>query len=174
LISSVEESERIALSVNDNNGVYIVPAFVGLGAPFWNQECRGIISGLTLGSDVRHILRAALEAIAYQSQEVLSCLVQDTGLPISKLRADGGASGNKFLMQFQADISDVEVEVQDTAELTAKGAFLLAGLGTGMFSDARDMERAIRIAEMYSPAMERSERERLITGWRRAVARALQ
>ncbi len=172
LISSSSASERYALNVKDTNGVYIVPAFAGLGAPYWDMYARGTICGLTRGSNKNHIIRAALESIAYQTNDLLQALKNDTGLPISTIRADGGASQNKFLMQFQADISNTEVCCPSNAEATALGAAYLAGLAVGFWKDLEEI-KAIGTSEiLYSPSMNDGNRQTLIKGWQKAVKAA--
>ncbi|MBO5358525.1 MAG: glycerol kinase GlpK [Clostridia bacterium] len=172
LISSSPESEKYALKVKDTNGVYIVPAFAGLGAPYWDMYARGTICGLTRGSNNCHIIRAALEAIAYQTNDLLQALKNDTGLPISTIRADGGASQNRFLMQFQADISNTEVCCPLNAEATALGAAFLAGLAVGFWKNLEEI-KAISTSEMlYSPSMNEEIRNKNINGWQKAVKAA--
>ena len=172
LISSSPESEKYALKVKDTNGVYIVPAFAGLGAPYWDMYARGTICGLTRGSNKNHIIRAALESIAYQTNDLLQALKNDTGLPINTIRADGGASQNKFLMQFQADISNTEVCCPLNAEATALGAAYLAGLAVGFWKDLNEI-KAIGTSEMlYCPSMNDNNRNKQIKGWQKAVKAA--
>lgn len=172
LISSSSESEKYALKVKDTNGVYIVPAFAGLGAPYWDMYARGTICGLTRGSNKNHIIRAALESIAYQTNDLLQALKNNTGLPINTIRADGGASQNKFLMQFQADISNTEVCCPLNAEATALGAAYLAGLAVGFWKDLNEI-KAIGTSEMlYCPSMNDNNRNKQIKGWQNAVKAA--
>lgn len=172
LIPNSPASEKYALKVKDTYGVYIVPAFAGLGAPYWDMYARGTICGLTRGSNKNHIIRAALESIAYQTNDLLQALKNDTGLTINSIRADGGASQNKFLMQFQADISDTDVCCPLNAEATALGAAFLAGLAVGFWKDIDEI-KAIGINEMlYSPSMKDADRTNRIKGWQKAVKAA--
>ncbi len=172
LIKKSSDSEKYALSVEDTNGVYIVPAFAGLGAPYWDMYARGTICGLTRGSNKSHIIRAALEAIAYQTNDLLVSLKNDTGLEISSIRADGGASQNGFLMQFQANISKCEVCCPLNAEATALGAAFLAGLAVGFWKDLSEIEAISSGEETYYPAMKSTDRQALLKGWQKAVKAA--
>ena len=165
------ETERIALSVPDSCGVYVVPAFVGLGAPFWDSGARGVISGLTRAAGRAHIVRAALESIAYQVCDVMTAMEKDTG-KIGAVKADGGASSNNFLMQFQADISGKTVIRPKIVESTALGACFLAGLGCGYFSNIEEIAAIDDGAVTFEPKMESGERDRLIAGWHDAVVRS--
>ncbi len=171
LISSAAESEEIARTLPDTGGVYVVPAFTGLGAPFWNMYARGTVVGLTRGNSRAGIVRAALESIAYQTNDVLRTMEEETGIGITCLRADGGASANRFLMQFQSDISEKPVEVGQS-EATALGAAFLAGLAVGFYEDRASLSRLVRIKKQYFPAMEEEKREILLFGWNRAVRAA--
>jgi glycerol kinase len=173
LISSAADSEYIAKEVPDSGGVYFVPAFVGLAAPYWDSSARGAMVGLTQGTDYRHIVRSALEAIAYQSRDVFDVMVQESGVPLKHLRVDGGASANNFLMQFQADILNIVVERPALVETTAQGAAFMAGLGAGVFKDYRDIAAGWHSDRIFSPRMNSDEREKLYADWRRAVARVL-
>jgi len=169
LVSDAAESEAVAASVTDNAGVYMVPAFVGLGAPYWDMYARGTVVGLTRGTGRAHLVRAVLESIAYQTCDVLNAMKDDEHIRVESLKVDGGAAANNFLMQFQADVLGVPVERPLQTESTAVGATYLAGLSTGFWKD-QDEIREIRKAERrFTPAMEASERERLLTGWKRAV-----
>ncbi len=172
LISKSSETEKYALRVQDTNGVYIVPAFAGLGAPYWDMYARGIICGLTRGSNKSHIIRAALESIAYQTNDLLVALQNDTQLQISSIRADGGASQNKFLMQFQANISKLEVCCPHSAEATALGAAFLAGLAVGFWKDLNEIKKLTQDEEIYYPAMKSNDRQTLLNGWQKAVKAA--
>jgi len=172
LIGSAAESEQCASRVGDSAGVYIVPAFSGLGAPWWDMRARGAMFGITRGANKDHIVRAALESIAYQTKDVLDAMRADTGIGLSELSADGGASANKFLMQFQADILGIDVVCPDTTEATALGAAYLAGLAAGVWKDTGELcvrQRAIR---RFSPEMGASRRDELRGGWARAVERS--
>lgn len=169
LIASAAESEKAALSVPDSAGVYIVPAFAGLGAPYWNMYARGTICGLTRGSGKNHIIRACLEAIAYQTNDLITALKADTGLPINHIRADGGAAANNFLMQFQADISDVGVIRPVQTEATAAGAAYLAGLAVGFWKNKNEILRLPDKQTEFKPAINAKHREAMTEGWKRAV-----
>ena len=169
LIASAAESEKAALSVPDSAGVYIVPAFAGLGAPYWDMYARGTICGLTRGSGKNHIIRACLEAIAYQTNDLITALKADTGLPINHIRADGGAAANNFLMQFQADISDVGVIRPVQTEATAAGAAYLAGLAVGFWENKNEILRLPDKQTEFKPAINAKHREAMTEGWKRAV-----
>ena len=172
LVEKSSDTEKYALKVDDTNGVYIVPAFAGLGAPYWDMYARGTICGLTRGANKNHLIRACLESIAYQTNDLLVSLQNDTGLKISSIRADGGASQNKFLMQFQANISKTEVCCPKSAEATALGAAFLAGLAVGFWKDLNEIKMLNSEEETYYPAMKQEEREKLLKGWQRAVKSA--
>ena len=169
LISDASDSEYFARKAGTNNGVYIVPAFTGLGAPYWDMYARGSIFGLTRGTNRNHIIRAALEAIAYQTMDVIGAMEQDTGLPIRRLKVDGGASKNNFLMQFQADIIGATVQRAQVMETTALGAAYLAGLHAGVWASAEDIVRSWSAEREYIPTMEPDEKNRLATKWHKAV-----
>ena len=169
LITTAAESEKAALSVPDSAGVYIVPAFAGLGAPYWDMYARGTICGLTRGSGKNHIIRACLEAIAYQTNDLITALKADTGLPVNHIRADGGAAANNFLMQFQADISDVGVIRPAQTEATAAGAAYLAGLAVGFWKNKNEILRLPDNQTEFKPAITAKRRETLTDGWKRAV-----
>ncbi len=173
LIASAAESEERAAAVPDSDGVYVVPAFVGLGAPYWDMYARGTIVGITRGTNRDHLIRATLESIAYQSRDVVEAMVKDSGIRLAALRVDGGAARNNLLMQFQADILGVAVERPQVTETTALGAAYLAGLATGFWGDRAEVARRWRAGARFEPAMEESKRERLYGGWQKAVARAL-
>jgi glycerol kinase len=172
LIKGASESEAMAQSVADAGGIYFVPAFVGLGAPHWDAYARGTIVGLTRGSNRNHIVRAALESIAYQTREVVEAMAKDTGARPAALRVDGGAARNDFMCQFQADILGIPVERPVTTEATALGAAYLAGLATGFWKDEKELAAQLRIAKRFEPAMPESRRNELYEGWLRAVERA--
>ena len=172
LIHDAADTEYFARKAKDNGGVYVVPAFTGLGAPHWDMYARGAILGLTRGAGRNHIIRAALESIAYQSADVLRAMEEDTGMCLSVLRADGGASANSFLMQFQADIMGRTIVRPMIRETTALGAAYLAGLATGLWRDRDDIRSQWTLDRRYEPAMDPAERERLLQGWGRAVERA--
>jgi glycerol kinase len=172
LIQDAAESEAMARAVPDTGGVYFVPAFVGLGAPHWDAYARGTMVGITRGTNRHHVVRAALEAIAYQTRAVVDAMAEDSGLRPEVLRVDGGAARNDFLCQFQADILGIPVDRAATTESTALGAAYLAGLATGFWNDEQDLSRQLRIARRFEPAMEAGRREELYAGFERAVERA--
>ena len=171
LIGSAVETEEIAARVQDTQGVYVVPAFAGLGAPYWDMDARGAIVGLTRGSGREQIIRATLDSIAYQTRDVIDAMNSDSTEPVSELRADGGAAANNHLMQFQADILGVPVVRPQLLETTAAGSAFLAGLGTGMWRDPEELEGAWREDRRFEPKMETAKREALYQGWRGAVER---
>ncbi|MCS7068450.1 MAG: glycerol kinase GlpK [Meiothermus sp.] len=171
LIQASSEVEPLARQVQSTEGVYLVPAFVGLGAPHWDAYARGTLVGLTRGTTKAHIARAALEAIAYQSRDVLEAMEADSGLPLSELRVDGGASVNDLLMQFQADLLGTPVVRPKVTETTALGAAYLAGVGVGMLTKEQIAERWA-VEKRFEPAMPQAERERLYSGWKKALERA--
>ena len=171
LITESADTEYFAHKVRDNGGVYVVPAFTGLGAPYWDMYARGAIFGLTRGTGRNHIIRAALESIAYQTCDVLHAMEEDTGLPLRELRVDGGASANNFLMQFQADIVDRTIRRPMIRETTALGAAYLAGLATGVWRDLDDIRSQWTLDRLYEPQMPAGQRETLLAGWHKAVGR---
>lgn len=172
LIRNAAESEVLAKSVPDANGCYVVPAFVGLGAPYWDQYARGAIVGLTRGVNRSHIVRATLESIAYQVNDVLMAMQEDSGMPITSLRVDGGACDNDFLMQFQADILDTSVVRPYCIETTAMGAAYLAGLAVGYWRSKEEILANHVIAAEFKPQMGQAKRESLLQGWHNAVKAA--
>ena len=171
IIRSPSETDRLASSIPNNEGVYFVPAFVGLAAPYWDSSARGTVVGITERATRANIARATLESIAYQVHDVLHCMEADTGLTVRKLRVDGGPTANRFLMQFQADILDVPVEVPEFSEMTTKGTAMLAGMGVDLWDSPSDFV-ASPGKKIYKPKMRSKERARLISGWRKAVARS--
>ncbi|QKJ30628.1 glycerol kinase GlpK [Mucilaginibacter mali] len=171
LISSSAEVEDLAKKVEDTGGVYVVPAFAGLGAPHWNQDARGTITGITRGTNQSHIARAALESIAFQTMEVLKAMEADSGLNIAQLRVDGGATANNLLMQFQADLLNTQVIRPVVTEVTAIGAAYLAGLATGFWSSMEDISGQWQIERTFTPGTTNKIDER-IKGWNRAVKAA--
>ena len=172
IIRRSEEVESLATSVEDNGGVYLVPAFAGLGAPHWDQYARGNIIGLTRGSAAAHIARAALESIAYQSADVVRAMEADSGVALSELRVDGGASNNDLLMQFQADILNVSVVRPKITETTALGAAYLAGLAVGYWDSREEIAGQWAVGKRFEPNMEKAEREALLAGWAKALERS--
>ncbi|MGD0360631.1 MAG: glycerol kinase GlpK [Bryobacteraceae bacterium] len=171
LIQTASESEAIAATVPDTGGVYLVPAFVGLGAPYWDAGARGVICGLTRSSDRAHIVRATLESIAYQTRELIDAMQADSGERILELRVDGGAAANNFLMQFQADILGCPIVRPADIETTALGAAYLAGLATGFWKSVGELESFWRAERRFEPGMDAGTRDRLFAGWKDAVAR---
>ena len=173
LIQTAAESEALAASASDTGGVYLVPAFVGLGAPYWDAGARGILCGLTRSSGRAHIVRATLESIAYQTRELIDAMQADAGNPIAELRVDGGAAANNFLMQFQADILGCPIVRPADIETTALGAAYLAGLATGFWTSVGEVENFWRAERRFEPAMDEAARDRLFSGWKDAVARCV-
>jgi len=171
LIESAAESEAIAASVPDSNGVYVVPAFVGLGAPHWDPRARGGIFGLTRGANRAHIVRATLESIAYQTRDVVEAMQSEAGITLDELRVDGGAAANNLLLQFQADILGCDVVRPAVLETTALGAAYLAGIATGFWKDPADVSGNWREDRRFTPQLSVSRREELYAGWKRAVER---
>jgi len=171
LVKKAAESERLARSVDSTLGVYLVPAFVGLGAPHWDAEARGALLGLTRGVTRAHVVRAALEALAYQARDVVDAMAADAGSHLSMLRVDGGAAANDFLMQFQADVLGVPVDRPRVVETTAMGAAFLAGLAAGFWRSQAELARARRIDRRFTPRMKAEVRDALYRGWQEAVAR---
>lgn len=171
LIPHAKETETLANEVPDSNGVYIVPAFTGLGAPYWDSYARGAIFGLTRGTKKAHIVRAALEALAYQTMDVLHAMEEDSGNSIRSLKVDGGASANNFLLQFQADVLNAEVVRPEVIETTAYGVCCLAGLATGFFKDQKELKRQWKSERVFLPEWSDEERRDKIKGWQEAVGR---
>lgn len=169
LISHSAESEALATAVPDSNGVYLVPAFVGLGAPYWDMNVRGALVGLTRGANRNHIVRAALEAIAFQTRDVVEAMLQDTQLPIPELRVDGGASANNFLMQFQADVLNIPIDRPQIIETTALGAAFLAGLSVGFWHSPEALAEVRHSDRRFVPEMTATRRQELVTGWAQSV-----
>jgi glycerol kinase len=172
ILHSASETEAMATNVEDNGGVYFVPAFVGLGAPHWDQYARGTLVGLTRGSTREHIARAALEAIAYQTRDVLDCMRNDSGITLSELRVDGGAARNNFLMQFQADVLGIPVVRPLNTETTAAGAAFLAGLAVDFWAGVEELSETWQAEQTFTPQMNDETRKQLIDNWTRAVERA--
>jgi len=173
MIATAPDIEKLAASVTDAGGVLLVPAFVGLGAPHWNQGARGTIVGLTRGTTAAHIARAALDSMAYQTREVLEAMQQDSGTPLAVLKVDGGAAVNNLLMQFQSDVLGVDVQRPVVQETTALGAAYLAGLAVGFWKDQEDVRRNWALDRQFKPAMDADKREQLYRRWKKAVARSL-
>jgi len=173
ILDNAAQSEELATKVEDNNGVYLVPAFVGLGAPYWDMYARGTIVGLTRGAKREHIVRAALESICYQTRDVLEAMQKDSGITLKSLKVDGGAVANNFLMQFQSDILGVPVDRPKVIETTALGAAYLAGLAVGYWKDKDDIAAKWQIDRTFEPEMDSETRDNLYKGWKKAVERAL-
>ena len=174
LINDSADSEYFARKVKDSAGVYVVPAFTGMGAPYWDMYARGVIVGLTRGAGRNHIIRASLEAIAYQTADLIHAMESDTGKPLNELNVDGGASANNFLMQFQSDIVGRTILRPVIRETTALGAAYLAGLAVGFWDGLEEIKKAREIARVFNPAMEDAQRTKLLGGWHKAVERAKQ
>ncbi|MGL5870525.1 MAG: glycerol kinase GlpK [Clostridium chrysemydis] len=174
LITDAADSEYFAKKVKNNGGVYVVPAFVGLGAPYWDMYARGAVLGLTRGANRNHLIRASLEAIAYQTKEVIDAMASDLGSELNVLSVDGGASRNKFLMQFQSDIIGRKVQKPIIIETTALGAAYLAGLAVGFWKDKQEIKEMQCIGETFEPEMEKEEVDKLFKGWKKAVKRSME
>ena len=172
LIDSAEDSEYMAKKVPDTNGCYVVPAFTGLGAPYWNQYARGTITGITRGVNKYHIIRATLESVAYSTSDVLKAMEADSGIVLSNLRVDGGASANNFLMQVQADLIDATVVRPVCVETTALGAAYFAGLATGYWRDKNEIKVNADIDKIFKPKITEEERAVKLAGWKKAVERS--
>ena len=173
VINSGRESEQFASEVNDCEGAYVVPAFTGLGAPYWSQHARGTIVGITRGFNKNHLIRAILESIAYETYDIVKAMEEDTKVKVKQLKVDGGASGNNLLMQFQADILNAKVYRPECIETTALGAAYLAGLAVGFYKDEEEIRYNWSINKSFSPLMKKNVREEKIKGWKRAVDTAL-
>jgi glycerol kinase len=174
IIRTSADVEALATQVDTTDGVYVVPAFAGLGAPYWNQHARGTITGLTRGSTSAHIARAALESIAYQTMDVLKAMETDSGISIKELRVDGGATANDLLMQFQADVLDTKVVRPTVTETTALGAGYLAGLAVGFWKSIDELQKQWQVQKIFSPVMDDAKRSELTTGWARAIGSAIE
>ena len=172
LVTDAADTEYFASKVKDNGGVYVVPAFTGLGAPYWDMYARGAIFGLTRGANSNHIIRAALESIAYQSKDLIDAMQEDSGCKLKSIRVDGGASRNNLLMQFQADITGTEVIRPIITETTALGAAYLAGLAVGFWESKEEIAKAWSVSQAYTPNLDEDKKEKLYRGWKKAVERA--
>lgn len=170
ILGSAPESELYCLSVPDTNGVYVVPAFTGLGAPYWDQYARGAILGLTRGAGKAHLIRATVESLAYQVTDVIHAMERDSQMKLNALRVDGGASANNFLMQFQSDLLDAQVVRPSCIETTALGAAYLAGLAVGFWKDADEIQKNWKQERVFSPSVTEEKRKKLLKGWKKAVA----
>ncbi|AYV92867.1 glycerol kinase [Fusobacterium necrophorum subsp. funduliforme] len=172
LVNESKDTEYFARKVKDNGGVYVVPAFVGLGAPYWDMYARGAILGLTRGANKNHIIRATLESIAYQTRDVLEAMQEDSGIQLAELKVDGGAAANNFLMEFQADILGTKVRRPVVLETTALGAAYLAGLAVGFWESKEEIKGKWILDQEFVPNMEEKEKEKKYRGWKKAVSRA--
>jgi glycerol kinase len=172
LVTDAADTEYFAKKVEDNGGVYVVPAFTGLGAPYWDMYARGAIFGLTRGANSNHIIRAALESIAYQSKDLIDAMQEDSGCKLTSLKVDGGASRNNLLMQFQADITGTEVVRPIVTETTALGAAYLAGLAVGFWESKEEIAKKWAVSQAYTPNLSEDKKEKLYRGWKKAVERA--
>jgi len=173
MIKSAADSEEYATAVEDTNGVYVVPAFVGLGAPYWDQYARGTIVGLTRGAKKEHLIRATLESLAYQVYDVLKAMQEDSGITLKALKVDGGACANNFLMQFQSDVLGVRVDRPQVIETTALGAAYLAGLAVGYWTSKEEVSENWAISRTFKPEMGEEKKKDLLEGWHEAVGRSL-
>jgi len=173
LLNEAPDSEYFAGKVESSDGVYFVPAFTGLGAPYWNPEVRGTIVGLTRGSSKNHIIRATLEALVYQSKDLIQAMLEDSGLKLKEVKVDGGASANNLLMQFLADMTNTKVERPVNTETTVTGAAYLAGLATNFWNDLDDLMKKRKVEKVFSPKMEEAERTKRYEGWLKAIDTAL-
>ncbi|MFC3800677.1 glycerol kinase GlpK [Cohnella sp. GCM10012308] len=173
MLKTSADSETYAARVESSEGVYVVPAFVGMGTPYWDSDVRGAIFGLTRGTTKEHFIRATLESLAYQSRDVLDAMIEDSGLPLQRLRVDGGAVANNLLMQFQSDLLGAEVERPSVGETTALGAAYLAGLAVGYWQSKQDIADSWRLDRSFNPVMQDAERQRLYAGWQKAVRAAM-
>ena len=169
MIESSPDSEEVAGQVKSTDGVYVVPAFVGLGTPYWDSEARGAVFGITRGTTKAHFVRATLESLAYQTKDVVDAMVEDSGLEVKKLRVDGGAVKNNLLMQFQSDLLDVPVERPEVNETTALGAAYLAGLAVGFWEDRQEIANQWKVERDFEPSMEEEKSKKLYKGWQKAV-----
>ena len=174
IIRTSEEVEKLANSVPDSGGVFVVPAFTGLGAPHWDPYARGTIVGLTRGTEAGHIARAALESMAFQTLDVLRAMEKDAGKPVEELRVDGGAAADDTLLQFQADIAGVPLARPHVLETTALGAAYLAGLAVGVWKSLDDISQRRRVERLFEPSMNADEAEARFSKWHRAVERSLR
>ncbi len=174
LVGESKDTEYFARKVKDNGGVYVVPAFVGLGAPYWDMYARGAILGLTRGANKNHIIRATLESIAYQTRDVIEAMQEDSGIKLNHLKVDGGAAANNFLMEFQAEILGTSVRRPVILETTALGAAYLAGLAVGIWDSKEEIKKQWILDEEFTCKMPEEERENKYKGWKKAVDRAMK
>ena len=169
ILDNAAQSEKMALSVEDSNGLYVVPAFVGLGAPYWDPYARGAVLGITRGANKNHLVRATLESMAYQTKDLIDAMAGDMGGQIPSLKVDGGASANNFIMQFQADILGCEVKRPQCIETTSLGAAYLAGLATGYWKSKEDVLANWQVDRVFEPNMAADQKQELLAGWQKAV-----
>ena len=169
MINSAPESENYANRIESSDGVYVVPAFVGLGTPYWDANARGAVFGITRATEKEHFIRATLESICYQTRDVVEAMIQDSGIEVKNIRVDGGAVKNNFLMQFQADIQNITVERPEINETTALGAAYLAGLAVGFWDSKAEIANRWKLDQAFEPEMDEKEREKLYKGWKKAV-----
>ena len=175
MIQNASETEKIAIDIKSTNGVYIVPAFVGLGAPYWNSECSGLITGITRGTNKKHIIRASLEAIAYQVNDLIECIEKDIKIKISSLNVDGGATNNDFLMQFQSDISNLKIVKPKNIESTAIGVGILSGLNSKFWKDVDEIfNKKNNTLKEFRPRMKKNEKNKKISEWKKSINKALK
>ena len=172
IIKNAPECDRFAESVPDSNGIYLVPAFTGLGAPYWDMYARACVVGMTRGTNKKHLCRAVLEAITFQMTDLLEAMRADSNIEISELRVDGGASISNIMMQIQADMIQTKVNRPKCVETTALGAAYLAGLAVGFWTTKEEIETIREVAKVFEPQMEKEQRDKLYDGWKRAVERA--
>lgn len=172
MIGTAPESEEIAAKVEDSEGVYVVPAFVGLGAPYWDDKARGAVFGITRGTSKEHFVRATLESLAYQSRDIIEAMEKDSGIDLTTLKVDGGAVKNNLLMQFQSDILNVPVERPVVNETTALGAAYLAGLAVGFYESKDELTDNYKIDRLFTPSIEDEKRKEMYEGWKNAVKAA--
>ena len=173
MVRSAGQTEEYCTSVEDTGGVYVVPAFAGLGAPYWDQYARGTIVGVTRGTNKEHFIRATVESMAYQVSDLIEAMQQDSGIPLKQLKVDGGACANNFLMQFQSDILNAEIVRPECIETTALGAAYLAGLAVGYWKSKEEIKKNWQVSRSFASSMEEERRKTLVKGWKRAVKCAL-
>lgn len=174
MIDNASQSEIFAGEVKDSDGVYVVPAFVGLGAPYWKPDAKGAVFGLTRGTTKAHFIRATLDSLAYQSADIIDAMTLDSGIELQKLKVDGGAVKNNLLMQFQSDILNVPVERPIISETTALGAAYLAGLSVGFWKSKEELRANYLVDKTFIPAIGQDERKKLLAGWKKAVKAACE
>lgn len=173
MVRTAGQTEEYCTSVEDTGGVYVVPAFAGMGAPYWDAYARGTIVGVTRGTNKEQFIRATVESMAYQVSDLIEAMEQDSGIPLKQLRVDGGACANNFLMQFQSDILNTQIVRPECIETTALGAAYLAGLAVGYWKDKEEIRKNWKISRIFENSMEKEQQEKLIKGWKRAVKCAI-